>query len=73
MSVCTRCGTTNGVELEDSRTAYSQPDLDIFDRLMLDGEPPPDPNAPVLLCRPCAKEHHEYWDEMWDEYNRGRV
>lgn len=29
---------------------------------------PPDPNAPVPLCRPCAKDHHEYWDEMWGNY-----
>lgn len=28
-------------------------------------------NAPVPLCRACAKEHHDYWDEMWAEYRQG--
>lgn len=47
---CQRCDTTEGVQLEDSRTAYVN-----------------DPNAPVPLCRACAKDHHAYWDELWEQ------
>lgn len=66
---CERCGTTRGVELEDSRTAYPAETLSRWERLTLDNPlSPPDPNAPVPLCRECAKKHHEYWDEMWDMY-----
>lgn len=24
-----------------------------------------DPNRCRWLCRPCAKMHHEHWDDMW--------
>jgi len=68
---CVRCGTSEGVKLEDARTAYEQPSPDFFDHLV--GVPLPDPNAPVLLCRSCAKEHHEFWDEMWADYYSGRL
>ena len=51
--VCANCGSTTGVELESSRTAYAW-----------DGQGV-DPNANVPLCRPCAEQHHEYWDEQW--------
>ena len=27
----------------------------------------------VHLCDDCAKVNDEYWSEMWDEYNRGRL
>ena len=27
------------------------------------------PNAPSLLCRPCAEEYREHWTEMWTEYH----
>ena len=64
---CERCGSTEGVELEDSRTAYAPVTLSRWERLNLeDPVNPPDLNAPVPLCRECAKEHHAYWDEMWD-------
>lgn len=56
---CARCGATEGVEFEDSRTCYPRHE---------DGT---DPNAPVPLCRSCAKDHHDYWDERWDEYRSG--
>lgn len=61
---CARCGATEGVELEDSRTQYHY-----------EGEPgsEEDPNKPIPLCRLCAIEHHEYWDEMWREYYGGRI
>lgn len=58
---CANCGNTEGVAWESSRTMYPRKP----------GEP--DPNAPVSLCRDCAAEHHEYWDERWEEYNRGRL
>lgn len=53
---CERCGAEYGVALESSRTAYEA----------TEGEP--DPNRPLALCRPCAKLHHEHWDEVWDHY-----
>lgn len=51
---CSRCEAVEGVCLESSRTAYHW-----------DGVTGLNPNAPVLLCRPCAEDHHEHWDEMW--------
>lgn len=56
---CAHCGSIDGVELESSRTAYP-----------FEGQigSEADPNKPVLLCRPCAVEHHKRWDEMWDEW-----
>jgi hypothetical protein len=30
-------------------------------------------NAPSLLCRDCAVEHHAYWDDMWADYYNGRM
>lgn len=44
------------------------PILNAWQRLMLDGEglgEIPDPNVDPWLCRDCADEHKEYWDEMW--------
>ena len=58
---CKFCDWPFGVEYEDSRTAY------FWDG---NGE---DPNKSVLLCRQCAEAHHSYWDEMWAEYNYGRI
>lgn len=34
---------------------------------------PNDPNRMQLLCRTCAIMHHEYWDDMWQEYYSGRL
>jgi hypothetical protein len=61
---CENCGSTEGVELEDSRTCYTHGTSD-------DG--PNDPNRRVGLCRPCAKEHHEHWDSMWADYYGSRL
>lgn len=58
---CLNCETTTSVEMENARTAYH------FEGLL---GSPDDPNRPIPLCRACAKEHHEYWDEMWTEYQR---
>jgi hypothetical protein len=72
VATCERCGSTEGVELEDSRTMYEPKVYSRYELLMLLDDPlvdePEDPNRPWLLCRECAKEHHEYWDEMWDMY-----
>ena len=59
---CLRCGTTEGVEMESSRTQYHW-----------EGEwdDPANPNAHLPLCRPCAEFHHDYWDSMWAEYQSG--
>jgi hypothetical protein len=71
---CDRCGAEDGVELEPSRTAYEPTPLTRSERLLLDDPlDPPDPNQPVPLCRECAEGHHAYWDEMWADYNSGRL
>lgn len=64
--ICIGCGRSEGVQLENSRTAYAR-SYTLWDALLHDGAIP-DPNAPVPLCRDCAKEHHEYWNSMWDNY-----
>ena len=56
---CLRCYSTDGVEMENSRTQYH------FEG---DQNSPDNPNAPVPLCRACAIDHHEYWDSMWGDY-----
>lgn len=67
---CLRCGITEGVELESSRTMYpSRPPLTWLERVA-DVEPE-DPNAPIPLCRECAVEHHSEWDETWAQYYAG--
>jgi len=58
--VCWRCNSMKDVRLESSRTACAWDGV---------GE---DPNADVPLCRPCAEEHHYWWDAQWDEYNASR-
>ena len=30
-----------------------------------------DPNHPLPLCRECAEEHHEQWDDQWADYYGG--
>ncbi len=61
---CDRCLSTQGVAMEGSRTMYH-----------FEGEigSPDDPNRPVPLCRDCAREHHEFWDEMWNGYYGGLI
>lgn len=57
---CECCGhTTRTVTMEDSRTMYDWDGV---------GE---DPNRAKALCSMCAIEHHEYWDDMWDQYYQG--
>ena len=58
---CEACGEAGDVRKEDSRTQYHWDGT---------GE---DPNAPLHLCRDCAETHHANWDEMWREYNAGRL
>lgn len=67
---CARCGITEGVELESSRTCYVSRPRTWVERVAGE-EDPPDPNAPIPLCRECAVEHHEYWDGMWAEWRAG--
>lgn len=61
---CLCCHGTLDVQLENSRTQYHW-----------DGpiDAPDNPNRPVPLCRPCAQEHHEYWNDMWAEYRAGQL
>ncbi len=63
MLECERCGRQcSGVKSESSRTMYN-----------FDGPigSPEDPNRDIMLCRDCAKEHHDYWNERWDDYYAG--
>jgi hypothetical protein len=54
---CEHCGEVSyAVDYQSSRTQY-----------IWNGEGK-NPNRDVLLCPLCAREHHEYWDEMWREY-----
>lgn len=62
LSSCLYCESTDGVALEDNRTRYPYEGP-------VGG--PDDPNKPVPLCRMCAKEHHDHWDSMWEEYHSG--
>lgn len=32
-----------------------------------------DDRLDIPLCGWCAEEHHAHWDEMWDDYNQGRI
>lgn len=61
---CSRCGSTEGVKMEPSRTMYHWEGK---------WDDPKNPNAERPYCRPCAEEHHAYWDDMWAEYNSGRL
>lgn len=72
---CLGCDSTEGVQLEDSRTHYDLGPVTRYQRLMLDdplNDERPNPNAPIPLCRDCAAEHHSQWDERWDEFYASR-
>lgn len=60
---CEHCGRFWGTGWESSRTAYPYDGLEGLDQ---------DPNRPLRYCRPCAAEHHEYWDGMWAEYRNSQ-
>ena len=62
MAPCAYCDSTKGVQLTPSLTAYQEPVLTAWDRILLDGDDPPDPNPPILLCEVCAKRHMDYRD-----------
>lgn len=70
---CEVCGATEGVQLEGSRTCYPIEEPGRYKRLVSGDSlaSPPDPNAPIALCRDCAKDHHEFWDEQWQNYYSG--
>jgi hypothetical protein len=68
---CAHCDSTKGVQLTPSLTTYPEPVLTAWDRILLDGEDPPDPNPPLWLCGQCAKDHYDYHMEMWREYHSG--
>jgi hypothetical protein len=67
---------TEGVALESSRTAYhhepcQHPDCLECPELREACFEASNPNKPVALCRGCAEEHHEHWNDMWSEYYAG--
>ena len=75
---CERCGLTEGLRFESSRTCYyNESKLREGRRKKLRmlelEEAEEDPNRDIVLCRECAVEHHAYWDEMWKEYYYGRL
>lgn len=54
---CERCGEVGlHVTKQPCRTAYAEAAS----------------NVSPMLCPACSEEYHDYWDNMWDEYNRGR-
>ena len=57
--VCAACTSREEVKLEDRRTKF-----------MWDGKGV-DPNAPIPLCRPCARAHHTEMDHAWATYYGG--
>lgn len=71
-TLCAHCGTTEGVKLEDSRTQYPPMKYSFWAAVMYDDDKLPDPNAPIPLCRECAVEHHEHWDEQWRDFYWGQ-
>ena len=72
--VCLCCQGTLGVEMESSRTCYAKPTLNFWEKLLLPEEgldEGPEMNKPIPLCRPCAKQHHDDWDDMWKTLENG--
>lgn len=72
---CEYCGGTEGLKLECSRTAYDTSRLDKptrLERIADRDDPPEDPNRDKLLCRECAAEHHEFWNDQWNEFYRSQ-
>lgn len=63
---CESCKATEGVEVEPARTGYTAEPMTLWDHLL--EREPKDPNPPVMLCRPCAKDYHDHWDDMWRTY-----
>jgi hypothetical protein len=67
--VCDRCGSAEGVQWEDGRSAYHV-DETVWHQLLVNiDEEPPDPNRAMPYCRDCAEDWHRYWDEMWSYAN----
>lgn len=60
---CEYCKSWTGLQLESSHTMYN------FDGEWFD---PKNPNRPVFLCRCCAEQHEEFWDEQWRDYYNSR-
>jgi hypothetical protein len=71
--VCEHCGSQFGVTWQDSRTAYDPAPPSVWDHIRYGEMGPPDPNRCRALCPDCADVHHEYWDEMWADYNSSRL
>lgn len=71
--LCCCCQTEGAegdeVELEPSRTCYASVTQTRIERILED--PIQDPNAPIPLCRGCAIDHHQFWDDVWAEYYSG--
>jgi hypothetical protein len=49
---CENCGSHIGVRREQCRTAYAEAHL----------------NLSPFLCRKCADDYHDYWDNLWADY-----
>ncbi len=70
-TVCDNCGSRESIEMTPSHTAYEEPVPNRFDRAL--EERPLSRNRPTPLCPGCAKDHNEYWDEMWKDYYGSRL
>jgi hypothetical protein len=55
LGTCAYCDRDTLVGRESSRTVYTDQSL----------------NVDKILCAPCAREHHDHWDEAWDSYYGG--
>jgi hypothetical protein len=71
--VCDHCGRTDGIAWGGVRTAYAQPTITVWDWIFYGPGGPPDPNRTRPYCPDCAERDREYWDDMWAEYNAGRI
>jgi len=62
--ICESCDATEGVKLRPARTAYHWEGDENSDD---------NPNRDWMGCETCDQLDEEYWDEMWSEYNSGRL
>jgi hypothetical protein len=67
---CEHCKRLFKIAFEGSCTAYntSYYDEKTKEWKQKDLKPWEDPNRDRLLCRCCAEEHYQYWQDMWIEY-----
>jgi len=60
---CLCCKSSQNVFIESSRTKF----------VTTDGRWDWIANMPLPLCRICAKDYHEYWDEKWENWYYSQI